>query len=98
MGDKNPKLSYAQQRAARQARVDRDAARKEAYEIRHATRAATMRKRTLPDGSDADRVATLPDGSDADRVATRALPEEDGSDGDGIDVRAPRDHALHSPR
>ena len=66
MGDKNPKLSYAQQRAARQARVDRDAARKEAYEIRHATRAATMRKRTLPDGSDADR------------AATRALPEEDG--------------------
>ena len=78
MGDKNPKLSYAQQRAARQARVDRDAARREAYEIRHATRAASMRKRTLPDGSDSDR------------APTRALPEEDGSDGDGIDVRAPR--------
>ena len=54
MGDKNPKLSYAQQRAARQARVERDAARKRAYERRDADRAATMRKRALPEdvGSD----------------------------------------------
>ena len=44
----------------------KDAARKEAHERGVATRAATMRKRTLPDGSDADR------------AATRALPEEDG--------------------
>ena len=63
---------------ARAVKAAKDAARKEAYEIRHATRAATMRERTLPDGSDADR------------AGTRALPEEDGSDGDGIDVRAPR--------
>ena len=51
MGDKNPELSYAQQRAARHARVERDAARKRAYERRDADRAA---KRALPeeDGSD----------------------------------------------
>jgi hypothetical protein len=61
---------------ARAVKAAKDAARKEAYEIRHATRAATMRIRALP--------------NDVGSIAKRALPEEDGSDGDGIDVRAPR--------
>ena len=58
MGDKNPELSYAQQRAARQARVDRDAARKEKHERIIATKAANMRKRALTEdvGSDDEDV------------------------------------------
>ena len=57
MGDKNPELSI-KRRAATQARVDRDAARKRAYERRDADRAANMRKRALLEdvGSDDEDV------------------------------------------
>ena len=55
MGDKNPELSNKRQ-SARQARVERDAARKRAYERRDANRAANMHKRTLPEGVGSDGI------------------------------------------